>query len=335
MSASSHPSGVTPIRPSYGPAPIPPGRGGLNRRANQIVACWDLTKPRVTLLVILTALAAYFAAGAQPHGAAYVVSLTIGIGVLAGGTAALNQVWEREADGLMRRAAIRPLPSGRMLTPPALMFGLLMVSAGLWLLFKETNHLTGWLGVATSLVYLLAYTPLKYRSPLSTVIGAFPGASPLLMGWAAARNHLDAGAWVLFGIQFLWQFPHFLAIARLYQEDYERAGIRMLPVVDPNGAETGRQMILYALALLPVSLIPTLVGIAGPVYAVGALLLGVGYLAYSVQAARRHDRGSALRLLKASVIYLPLVFILMIADHARPVYAKGQPLHQVIPLHRR
>lgn len=274
-------------------------------------SCLALTKPRVTLLVVLTAVAACYVGARHTLGFALLAQLALGTALLAGGTAALNQLWERRTDGLMSRTKARPLPAGRLQPPPAALFGAVTCAAGYALLGWGVNWLCANCGLATTAIYLLAYTPLKFRSPISTLVGALPGAGPILMGWAAARGTLDTGAWVLFGIQFLWQFPHFLAIAWLYKEQYERAGIRMLPVVDENGSETSRQVLLYSLALIPVSLLPSLIGLTGLVYFIGALLLGCGLLYYSLASVRQKTRRSYLNLLKASVIYLPLLFGLM------------------------
>lgn len=294
---------------------MPAAAGGRWHSARRAVSpCLALTKPRVTLLVMLTALAACYVGEQRPLGGWFLLELTAGTGLLAGGTAALNQVWEWRSDALMRRTKIRPLPTHRLAPRTALIFGLALVAGGLAVLAWRVNLLSAAMGLATSAVYLLVYTPLKYHSPLSTVIGALPGSGPILIGWAAARGVLDAGAWALFAIQFLWQFPHFLAIAELYREDYAKAGIRMLPVVDESGEETGRQVILYCLALLPVSLLPCVLGISGAWYLGGALALGCGLLAVGVYAARRKTRLAARYLLQASVLYLPLVFALMMLD---------------------
>lgn len=276
--------------------------------------CLALTKPRVTLLVMLTAVAACYVGAQTRLSPTLLLELAVGTGLLSGGTAALNQLWERRADALMSRTKGRPLPMGRLQPRPAAAIGVTACVAGLVLLTTRVNLLCAGAGLATMALYLFAYTPLKYQSPISTLVGSFPGAGPILMGWAAARNHFGAGAWVLFGIQFLWQFPHFLAIAWLYKEQYERAGIRMLPVVDENGNETSRQVLLYCLALIPVSLLPSLIGLTGPLYFAGALLLGLGLLYYSSLSVRQRTRASYLRLLRASVIYLPLVFSLMAWD---------------------
>lgn len=304
------------IRPGLGAdglRPVPAGgRWQTARRA--VSPCLALTKPRVTLLVALTALAACYVGSQRALGLWYLFELTAATALLAGGTAALNQLWEWRTDALMRRTKIRPLPAHRLAPATALIFGLALSAAGLGLLAWRINWLSAAMGLATAASYLLLYTPIKYRSPLSTVIGALPGSGPILIGWAAARGVLDAGAWALFGLQFLWQFPHFLAIAALYREDYAKAGIRMLPVVDESGEETGRQVILYCLALLPVSLLPAILGIAGLWYFAGALALGAGLLAVGVQTARSKTRLAARRLLQASVLYLPLIFALMMMD---------------------
>lgn len=277
-------------------------------------SCLALTKPRVTFLVVLTAVAACYVGADSALGWDLLIKLAVGTALLAGGTAALNQLWERRTDALMARTKARPLPAGRIQPPPAALFGVVTIAAGSALLAWGINWPCAYWGLATSAVYLLAYTPLKFRSPISTLIGALPGAGPILMGWAAARGSLDTGAWILFGIQFLWQFPHFLSIAWLYKEQYERAGIRMLPVVDENGSETSRQVLLYSLALIPVSLLPSLIGLTGIAYFFGALVLGLGLLYAGLESVRAKTRKSYLSLLRASVIYLPLLFGLMALD---------------------
>ncbi len=282
-----------------------------------LAAYIELLKPRVTFLVVLTTLAAGALAGAHWLGWLWAASLSLGTALVAGGTAALNQHWEREVDARMRRTAGRPLPTHRLTPRQASRFGLLLVAAGLAWLARELNPLTALLAVLTSTVYLLVYTPLKRRSPLSTVAGAFPGAAPVLMGWAAATGSLAPGAWVLFAIQFLWQFPHFLAIAEIYREDYQRVGICMLPVVDLDARATGLQMRLYTLALLPASLLPTLLHLAGGWYFAGALALGLWLLRVVWRTAQRPSAAASLRLLRASVIYLPLLLGLLVFDHLR------------------
>jgi heme o synthase len=274
----------------------------------------ELTKPRITFLIVLTA-AAGFCLGAQ-NGVNYTTLFhaMTGIALLSSGIATLNQYMERGLDGRMRRTQMRPLPTGKLAPNEALFFGIaLTLIAEVYLAFA-TNPLTALLGLTVIAGYLFCYTPLKTRTTLSTFVGAFPGAMPPLMGWTAASGHMSAGAWVLFAILFLWQFPHFLAIAWMYREDYERAGIRMLPVVEPAGRVTGQQIVAYTLMLLPVSLLPTLLGISGHIYFYGALALGLLFLYSSLRAAFSKSRQQARQLLLASVLYLPLLFVLMVLN---------------------
>jgi protoheme IX farnesyltransferase len=274
----------------------------------------ELTKPRITFLIVLTS-AAGFCLGAR--GAVNYLTFThamIGIALLSSGIATLNQFMERDLDGLMRRTENRPLPSGRLMPFEALWFGVtLTLSAELYLALS-VNVLTALMGLTVIAGYLFLYTPLKTRTTLSTAVGAFPGAMPPLMGWAAARGEVDVAAWVLFAILFLWQFPHFLAIAWMYREDYGRAGIRMLPVVEPDGRVTGQQIILYSLMLLPVSLLPAFLGISGRFYLVSALILGLLFLGSSIRAALSKSNQHARQLLLASVLYLPLLFGVMVLN---------------------
>ncbi|MBA2734165.1 MAG: protoheme IX farnesyltransferase, partial [Acidobacteria bacterium] len=270
-----------------------------------MLAYVDLTKPRITFLIVLTA-AAGFALGAK-GGLDYLLftHAMFGIALLSSGIATLNQYMERDLDGLMRRTMTRPLPSGKLAPVEALVFGAgLTIIAEVYLALL-VNPLTAMFGLAVIAGYLFMYTPLKTRTTLSTAIGAFPGALPPLMGWTAATGEVTTGAWVLFAILFLWQFPHFLAIAWMYREDYGRAGIRMLPVVEPEGRVTGQQIVAYTLMLLPVSLLPTLLGISGRVYFYGAILLGSLFLISSISAALSKTTQQARRLLLASVLYLP------------------------------
>jgi protoheme IX farnesyltransferase len=274
----------------------------------------ELTKPRITFLIVLTS-AAGFALG-SPGTVNYLAlaSALFGVALLSSGIATLNQYIERDLDGLMRRTATRPLPSGKLLPWEALAFGsALTVVAEIYLLVV-VNPLSALLGLAVIAGYLFAYTPLKTRTSLSTLVGAFPGAVPPLIGWTAARGSLNIEGWVLFAILFLWQFPHFLAIAWMYREDYGRAGILMLPVVEPDGRVTAQQIVVYTLMLIPVSLLPTVLGISGKVYLFGALVLGLLFLYSSIRAAVSMSRQQARRLLLASVLYLPLLFILMVLN---------------------
>jgi protoheme IX farnesyltransferase len=289
---------------------------GLSRR-ERALAYVDLTKPRITFLIVLTA-AAGFCLGAK--GSLDYLRFThamLGIALLSSGIATLNQYMERELDGLMRRTMLRPLPSGKLSAIEALVFGAgLTVIAEVYLALL-VNPLTALFGLTVIAGYLFMYTPLKTRTTLSTAVGAFPGAMPPLMGWTAAAGEVTTGAWVLFAILFLWQFPHFLAIAWMYREDYGRAGIRMLPVVEPEGRITGQQIVMYTVMLLPVSLLPTVLGISGRVYFYGAILLGLLFLLSSISAALSKSRQQARRLLLASVLYLPLLFGLMVINSSQ------------------
>ena len=280
----------------------------------RLAAYVELTKPRITFLIVLTS-AAGFCLGAK-GGLDWVrfAHAMFGIALLSSVIATLNQYIERELDGRMRRTASRPLPAGKLAPTEALILG-----AGLTILAESylallVNPLTALFGLSVIAGYLFMYTPLKTRTTLSTVVGAFPGAMPPLMGWTAASNEVSTGAWVLFAILFLWQFPHFLAIAWMYREDYGRAGIRMLPVVEPEGRITGQQIVAYTLMLLPVSLLPTMIGISGRVYFYGAIILGLLFLSSSITAALSKSRQQARRLLLASVLYLPLLFGLMVLN---------------------
>src|SRR5215472_10609165 len=236
----------------------------------RLAAYLELTKPRITFLIVLTAAAGFCLA--QPAGVNYpaLVSAMFGIGLLSSGIATLNQYLERDLDQLMRRTANRPLPSGKLQPGEALCFGVALTVGAEAYLLLFVNPLCAVLGLTVIAGYLFGYTPLKTRTSLSTMVGAFPGAVPPLIGWAAARGQLGIEAWVLFAILFLWQFPHFLAIAWMYREDYERAGILMLPVVEPEGRVTAQQIVLYTVMLVPVSLLPTLLGTSGRVYLIGA-----------------------------------------------------------------
>jgi len=280
----------------------------------RVAAYSELTKPRITFLIVLTAAAGFALATRGRIDYLRLVSAMIGIGLLSSGIATLNQYMERDLDALMRRTADRPLPSGKLLPWEALVFGIgLTVLAELYLAVL-VNPLSALLGLTVIAGYLFGYTPLKTKTSLSTLVGAFPGAVPPLIGWTAARGELSLEAWVLFAILFLWQFPHFLAIAWMYREDYARAGILMLPVVEPDGRITGQQIVIYTLMLVPVSLLPAALGISGKAYFFGAIVLGLLFLFSSIRAAFSQSRQEARRLLLASVIYLPLLFILMVVN---------------------
>jgi protoheme IX farnesyltransferase len=275
---------------------------------------WVLTKPEVNFLVVISTLAGYYVALRSPLDLPLLLSTLLGTLLVASGTGTLNQYIERKSDASMRRTARRPLPAGRITAVEALVFGILLAISGGLLLWVEVNPLASVLSVLTLTTYLLIYTPLKKRTALCTLIGAFPGAMPPLIGWAAARGSLSAESLVLYSILFLWQFPHFLAIAWMYREDYSRAGLRMLPPEDPDGHLTSHQIIAFLVALVVVSMVPTLIGQVGKVYLFGTAVLGFYFLLHGSRMARNRTNALARRLVLASVLYLPLVFGLMMFD---------------------
>src|SRR5712692_4903971 len=278
----------------------------------------SLTKPRITWLILMSTGVGYFfglrgVSLGQINWWALLHTI-LGTALIASGTAALNQWYERDADSKMRRTADRPIPSGRLTPNRALAFGASLAVVGFAELAWFVNLLSAVLGMATLVSYLFLYTPLKRRSWLSTTVGAFPGAMPPMIGFAAASGTLTAEAWVLFAILFLWQFPHFYAIAWMYRDDYARAGIRMLPVVEPDGHSTARQIVLFASLLIPVSLAPGLLGMSGKIYLLGALALGIWFLYSGVRAATERTVLRARGVLLVSVFYLPLLYGLMLLD---------------------
>ena len=281
----------------------------------KLAAYYELTKPRITFLITLSALTGYTVGAAGAVNLFSLLHVAFGIGLLMSGTSTLNQYWERALDARMPRTQLRPLPAGKIAPTQALWFGLALSLLAEVYLAYFLNPLTAYWGLAAFASYLFLYTPLKTRTTWCTFVGAFPGALPPVLGWAAARNHVGVEALVLFGIVFLWQFPHFHAISTLYREDYAKAGIRMLPVVETDGKATAREILGYTLALLPVSLLPTFLHLAGPVYLVGALLLGGYLLRASLVAYLSLTNVNALRLLKASVVYLPLLWVLLVLQH--------------------
>jgi protoheme IX farnesyltransferase len=274
----------------------------------------ELVKPRITFMVLVTAAIGLYLASYGSLSTALLVDTLLGTGLVAAGASVLNQVVERDTDALMRRTAERPLPAGRLDPDAALVLGVTLGVVGLFSLAIWVNLLTALVGAVALAGYVFVYTPLKRTSRLATLIGAVPGALPPVMGWTAARDSLEPGAWILFGILFLWQLPHFLAIAWLCREDYARAGFPMLPVVEPDGRSTGRQAILYAAALVPVSLLPAVIGLSGTAYFLGALVLGLTFLGFCVAFAQSFSTAAARRLLLASVLYLPAVLIVMLLD---------------------
>jgi protoheme IX farnesyltransferase len=293
-------------------ARLPGAQAPARERLTDFLA---LTKPRITLLVVITTLVGYLAAtGVTGADAALLGHTLLGTALVAAAASALNQVAEREADGEMRRTARRPLPSGRLGTGEATVFGVGLAGTGALYLALTVNPLASFLAVLTAASYLLVYTPLKKVTSLATVVGAVPGAIPPMIGWAAARGALGTEAWILFAIVFFWQMPHFLAIAAIYKTDYQRAGFRVLPVVDPAGASTGRQCALYGLALIPISLLPALVGMAGAAYFFGALLLGTAFVLFAVRLALAPASPARARsLFRFSLLYLPLLWTALLA----------------------
>jgi protoheme IX farnesyltransferase len=271
-----------------------------------------LAKPRLNVLVVASALAGYVMGGGDMSNAIRVVFTVLGTALVAGGASAFNQVIERNPDSLMRRTRSRPVPDGRLQPAESLAFATALSVTGLLILAAGVNVLSAGVALVTLVTYAAIYTPLKRRSSFSTVVGAVPGALPPVIGWAAARGALSEGGWVLFGIVFLWQLPHFLAIAWMYREDYARAGFPMLPVIEPDGRSTGRQAVFYCAALLPVSLAPTLIGLANTAYFAGALVLGLLFLGLTLKFARTRAVPDARRLFFGSIIYLPILWILMI-----------------------
>src|ERR1700722_4990899 len=284
----------------------------------------ELTKSNITTLIVLTAWCGYFFGAHRAGVSSWSLGLfhaLFGVALVSSGTAALNEVLESKVDARMKRTASRPLPSGRMSLAHAIAVGLALTLGGSAYLAIYTNLLTGLLVFLTSLVYLAAYTPLKKISPLCTFVGAFPGAMPVVLGWTAARGKLEIETLIPFAIMFVWQFPHFLSIAWLYREDYAQGDIRMLPVVDADGKSTVWRILAYSAALIPVSLLPVAMGMAGRIYLVGAILMGAALLRVSMgmayprmPATAAASKPSARRLLRATIIYLPALFALMMVN---------------------
>ena len=274
----------------------------------------ELTKPRVTWLILVSTAVGFRFGVRGSWSAAALVHTIVGTGLMAAGTFALNQWYERTADGQMRRTAGRPIPAGRIAPRRALAWGAALSGVGFAELVLGANPLAGLLGAVTLLSYLLLYTPLKQRTAWCTFVGAFPGAMPPLIGFAGASGTLTAQAWSLFVILFLWQFPHFLSIAWIYREDYARAKMRMLPVIRPDGLATALEVVICAVALIPASLLPSLLNMSGKFYMAGALLLGIGYLYSGVRLALDLTGVRARSVLLASVVYLPLIYGLMLFD---------------------
>jgi protoheme IX farnesyltransferase len=312
-------------------APVEPAAAAVTpavvKKPSILGDCAQLFKVRVTSLIVMTAWAGYYMGAAKsgvPSLSWTLLNALWGIGLTSAGAAALNEVLERDLDARMRRTRNRPLPSRRMTLSTGWLLGIMATLLGPLALAFTTNILTGALALATAVTYLVLYTPLKKISPISTFVGAFPGAMPPLLGWTAIRGKLELEAVFLFLIVFFWQFPHFQAIAWMYRDDYEAAGIKMLPVVDKGGRSVIRQMLVYASTLIPISLMPALLRMSGKIYLGGALVLGLAFVWFVLRLARTNlpttspdSRKLARHLLQASVIYLPLLFALMMIDVVR------------------
>lgn len=273
-----------------------------------------LTKPRVTWLILMSTAVGYYFGARASWGFWTLFHTILGTGLIASGTAALNQWYERDADAKMKRTQMRPLPAGRLTPNKALVFAIFLSVAGFVELAWGANLLTGLLGLFTLATYLFVYTPMKRISPFSTTLGAIPGAMPPVIGFAGAAGAVTVEAWILFAILFLWQFPHFDAIAWMYREDYERAGIRMLPVVEPDGHSTARRMVWCSLALIPLSLLPRFFSMAGNIYVIGAVIAGIMFAYAASRIVHDRTRVRARGVLLASVIYLPVLYGLLVFD---------------------
>ena len=275
---------------------------------------YELTKPRIVLMVLVTALVGYYAGSGRIPDYLQLIQMLIGTALAAAGTLTLNQFIERDTDAKMSRTCRRPLPDGRVQPYEALWFGIALTLLGLGYLAVAVNLSSAVVAAAITASYLLAYTPMKRHSSLCVPVGAVPGALPPVIGWVAASGQLSVEAWVLFAIMFLWQIPHTLAIAVIYKEDFAKAGIQFLPVIEPDGESTNRQILVHCSALLAVSLLPTLIGVAGPTYFIVAFLLGVAFLASGVSLIVTPTRAGARRILLASLIYLPALLLVMALD---------------------
>jgi protoheme IX farnesyltransferase len=291
---------------------ITAARTATRSRAADFVA---LTKPRLNSLVLITTAAAYFLGGGHELPWTRLFHTILGTALVAAGASALNQLWERDTDRLMRRTRLRPLPDARLHPQDALWFGIALAALGIADLTLWVNPLTALVAAATLATYVWLYTPLKVRTSLSTIVGAIPGALPAVIGWAAATDTLSIQGWVLFAIVFMWQMPHFLAIAWLFRDDYASAGMPLLPVIQPDGRTTGHQAVLYAAGLIPVSLLPTAVGLASAYYLVCAMVIGAILFVLSLEFASTRSLPAARRLFFGTILYLPLLWMVLLIDH--------------------
>lgn len=291
-----------------------PGRPDRERARHKGLDLWSLTKPRLNLLVLFTTWGGVYLARPEGVATSTLLHTLVGTALVAGGAAALNQVWERDTDLLMRRTRLRPLPDRRLGVQESTVFGLVISLVGLVELAWGANLTSAAVAALTHVSYVAVYTPLKTRTSLATLVGAVPGALPPVIGWAAATGEVPLGAWVLFGIVFLWQMPHFLAIAWMYRDDYANAGIPLLPVLEPDGRRTGTQALLYAAALWPVSLMAAVVGLGGILYLVVATALGFAFIALAALFARDRTVATARRLFLFSLAYLALLWATLVVD---------------------
>lgn len=310
---SSLESASTPVLASTATHAIPAACPDTIERG-KIAAFVELTKPRIVVMVLLTVAVGYvMGSRGATHPLGFLLTL-IGTGLVAAGASVWNQVIERDRDALMRRTRLRPLPAGRVSVAESLLFGTILAILGLILLCFAPHRLGAVVAGATFLLYVFAYTPLKPKTTLNTAIGAIPGALPPVIGWTAATGRFGIESLALFLVVFLWQFPHFLAIAWVHRDDYARGGMRMLPLLDATGHLTGRQSTLYALALVPAGLLPSVVGLAGAWYFVGALVLGLYYVMAAARFWKEATTSAARKLMGASFLYLPAILLLLIAD---------------------
>jgi heme o synthase len=287
------------------------------RSRGQFTIFSELIKARLTTLVLITTAVGFYAGSRSPVDGWLMLHAVLGTALVACGASALNQLLERDADAKMRRTENRPLPAGELTPDIVLATGVILSAAGLLYLAFAVNVLTSFLGGLTLVSYLFIYTPLKRRTTLNTVVGAVPGAIPPLMGWTAATGEISAAGWSLFAILFIWQLPHFMAIAWIYRDDYARGGFKMLPVIDPDGRKTAAQAVCHSLGLIPVSLFPSLLGVAGAVYFFGALILGAGFLYCAIQFSRYLTAERARHLFIASILYLPVLLGLLVLDKVK------------------
>jgi heme o synthase len=298
-------------------AAAPLAASAVTERTSLLSAFMDLIKIRLTSLVLLTTLVGFYIGERGAVDYLLLLHTVLGTALVASGASALNQLLEKDLDALMRRTRTRPLPSGRLQPETALIFGAVTASVGIIYLALAVNLLTSFVAVVTLVTYVAVYTPLKRVTTLNTAVGAIPGALPPLMGWTAAQGQVTIEGWALFAILFFWQLPHFLAISWLYREEYERAGFAMLAVYDVEGHRTGRQAVCHTLGLLPISLCPFLFRLAGPVYLLGALALGIVYLLFAVRFSSRLTPLAARKLFYVSILYLPVLLGLMVLDKVR------------------